>query len=362
MKQTRRFYSGIASLRRDRRQQGFILITVLLTVVLLTGLLLGFNRQTREHLAEVDEQVQGSRALQAARSGVNFVIAWLRETPSELTAERLTERFNSDKSIQVGPAQCRLQVSAENGKFNVNALVDARGKVSRPAVDQFLHLIDIMNQTSQKQATLSSQLAAEPLGYGLAPALIDWIDPDDETTLLDFVSHDNSGAESAFYRGQRLPYRCTNRPFQTLQELLLVKGIQPQRWRSKAKVPGWENLLTVYGEGRIDLNQAPALVLQSLSEQVDPAQIQLILKRRAIKPFESVGELREAAGVDEAVASRLAQRVVVNPDKRYYRVVCEARTGDVAQSVEAILEYHRNQDKVRTLEYRELPLKLNHDE
>jgi type II secretory pathway component PulK len=50
----------------------------------------------------------------------------------------------------------------------------------------------------------------------LVDALIDWRDPDDTPGEL--------GAEQEFYQSLQVPYRCKNAPFETVEELLMVRG------------------------------------------------------------------------------------------------------------------------------------------
>src|SRR5204863_189714 len=73
----------------------------------------------------------------------------------------------------------------------------------------------------------------------IADAIIDWIDADDNPRP--------NGAESATYSGMTPPYRCKNGPLDSIEELLLVRGVTPPprrlgqpAWRPRiitAKIP-----------------------------------------------------------------------------------------------------------------------------
>src|SRR5947207_2464686 len=54
----------------------------------------------------------------------------------------------------------------------------------------------------------------------IANSILDWIDPDEDTR--------SNGAENDYYSTLSSPYRCKNGPLDTLEELLLVKGVTPQ--------------------------------------------------------------------------------------------------------------------------------------
>src|SRR5205823_6857830 len=54
-----------------------------------------------------------------------------------------------------------------------------------------------------------------------AGAIIDWRDEDSNIS-------NNGGAESEYYMSLPRPYQCKNAPFETVEELLLVKGFTPE--------------------------------------------------------------------------------------------------------------------------------------
>ena len=90
------------------------------------------------------------------------------------------------------------------------------------------------------------------ISWGLKPdavsqivdALKDWVDADDNVSL--------NGAEKREYEKmgfKGLPY---NRPFKDLDEMMLVRGMETLN----VMRPGWRDWFTVYGDGRIDINEA----------------------------------------------------------------------------------------------------------
>src|SRR5262249_25629512 len=93
----------------------------------------------------------------------------------------------------------RFGVTDECGKINLNALMklDSSG--------QILHnmLLMLPNMTED-----------------IANSILDWLDADDEPR--------ESGAESDTYSSLTPPYRAKNGPLDSLEELLLVKGMTPQ--------------------------------------------------------------------------------------------------------------------------------------
>jgi len=104
---------------------------------------------------------------------------------------------------------------------------------------------DVLNEFFELVGEASPQEAAD-----IADSIVDWRDEDDEPS--------DNGAESSHYEGLDPGYTCKNANFDILEELLLVKGVTQEIY-DKVK-----DYLTVYGDGKVNLNTADVLVLQSL--------------------------------------------------------------------------------------------------
>ena len=66
-------------------------------------------------------------------------------------------------------------------------------------------------------------LGADPeTARGITAAVVDWKDEDSATT------HSPDGAEEDYYSRLPRPYRCKNRAFDNVEELLLVRGMTPE--------------------------------------------------------------------------------------------------------------------------------------
>ena len=86
-----------------------------------------------------------------------------------------------------------------------------------------------------------------------AASIVDWRDPNDDVDVL------TGGAEGSYYRALSEPYPCHNGDFQSLNELLLVKGISRELFWKIAPH------LTLYGTGKVNLNAAGLTVLRILA-------------------------------------------------------------------------------------------------
>jgi general secretion pathway protein K len=96
----------------------------------------------------------------------------------------------------------------------------------------------------------------EGKALSLAGSIIDWRDADDVT-----ASSERGllyGAESRYYNGLNPPYACKNAAFDSIHELLLVKGMDEGIFRSIRPY------ITVYGNGMVNINTASEAALNAL--------------------------------------------------------------------------------------------------
>lgn len=321
----------------NNRDSGFVLIVVLATVILLSALLFGFSRSSRAGLAAADGFRASEQALNYARAGVQLAVAAVRDA-NDLSTEPRFDKLRSGRPFSIGEGTCSLIVTQESGRLNVNLLKDKNGQINRPRVDQFLRLIDLLNRR---------QPHGERIGYGLVAAIIDWVDADDEVTHLPFVKVQSLGAESSYYQTLDPPYACKNRPVDVIDELLLVKGMTPgilERLR---------DFLTTTGDGRININAAPKLIIETLTEQMDAALAQQIVERRERKPFENVTELKDVPGMTDNIYTAIRNSISVGSDEQYYRVRAEGRVADHQRHIEAVLRRNSQAGNVDIVLYRE---------
>jgi general secretion pathway protein K len=125
-----------------------------------------------------------------------------------------------------------LSFSRETEKEPVYGLEDEQGR---------------LNLNSTPAEILSALPGMTP---ATAEAVTDWRDADDLTSP--------SGAENREYKARGRPYPCKNGPLQSVPEMLLILGMGPEVFKKVSP------FVTVYGDGRVNLNSAPRAVLSAL--------------------------------------------------------------------------------------------------
>jgi general secretion pathway protein K len=274
---------------------------------------------------------------------VAIATAILGQANNFWTNEELAGILSGAAKVPVGDGYCAITVVGEQGKINVNGLKSPNGQLVRPRVDQMLRLIDVLN----------AQYAGEnPIGYGVVPAIIDWTDPDEEVTVLPFVRGESTGAENDYYQRLEKPIHCKNGPFDVLGELTLVKGMSREAfWGTtaadgSAPVLGMEPFLTVYGDGRLDINQASANVLRTISDFIDTTMAEAIVQNR---PYGSLRELSRIPGMTPEVLQAIQETATVRSQGAYYTVTVRGVAGNCVRTVRVVVERDRFSGECRCL-------------
>jgi general secretion pathway protein K len=319
------------------RDRGFVLVVVIGVVMAMAGLVLAFNRRARASVQVADSLCKSAQAACCARAGLGAAVSILRSTAANQGQPAQDRPRDGHWAFELANGTCQMDLADERGKVNLNRLVDAQGHVDRARVDQFLRLIDLINRKDK----------GEPIGYGIVPALIDWIDADDQRTCLDFIERQNTGAESDYYQGLARPYACANKPLESPEDLLWVKDVTAETYLRLA------HYVTVYGDGLINLNVAAQRVIESLSEQLDPALAQVIVERRQARPFQSLDELQQVPGMTDPILQRIRQLATVQSTGEYYQLRSTGQVDRTHRTVSAILHRNTPDGTVDIVTYRE---------
>jgi general secretion pathway protein K len=308
-------------------------------VILMSVLILGFNYKSRACLRDVDDFRRFHQALNCATAGLNIAIAAVRDIDDVDTDKASSGLLIKENTFAFEDGKCAITITGESGKLNLNLLKDNSGTLNQTRIGQLLRLVDVLNRQPARQLHIS---------YDLIPSIIDWTDSDDDITCLPFIKNANLGAESAYYAGLQTAYKCKNAPLDTIEELLMVKAVMP---------PVFErirNYVTVYGDGKININCAPAPVIESLCEKMDPALARMIIDRRKLEPFERITQLRDVPGMTDGIYNAVKKTATVDPVDQYYRVMSRANVESLSCTIVAVLRRSAKTGNVDVAFYKEI--------
>jgi general secretion pathway protein K len=315
----------------------------MLVIALIAGIVFEFcyDCRVKYHLAENTRD--SYQALYCAEAGLAVATAALEQRGDLWTDDKLAGMLSGTVQVPLGKGYCTVSVAGERSKISVNGLVTRDGKPVRQQVDQMLRLIDVLNSQYQE---------SKPISYGIVPAIIDWIDADDEVTVLPNVQGENTGAESEYYRNLDKPYHCKNKPMEVLSELMLVKGMTREILHGAVggeqggSMMGMERFLTVYGDGRVNINEASVPVLQSLSEQIDQPLAESIVQHR---PYRTMAELGKVPGMTPQVLQAVRGLVSMQSGDEYYTVVVRGVVGNCVRTLRLAVRRNGVQGRVTPL-------------
>ncbi|MFC1652842.1 general secretion pathway protein GspK [Planctomycetota bacterium] len=318
------------------RERGFVLIAVMLIIAVLAGFILEFHHDSRVAQFLSLNRHQASQAMHCADAGLVLAMKLLDQGQALQNDPNLMMLLSGQTPIPVLEGRCAIHVAWEAGKINVNTLRRPDGALDHDRVDMLLRLIDRLNAMRDSD---------HPISYAVVPAIVDWTDEDDDVTVLASVQGENQGAEDNEYQQFERGYGCKNASLDTLDELLMVKGIGASDFGTRDGVvpdinaPGLAPYLTVYGDGRILINEAPRVVIESLSDRIDTTLAEAIVENR---PYSLVSDLWRVPGMDDAVYQVLTRITTVQAAQRYYTVTIAGQVGVAVRTLRVVLERNRS--------------------
>jgi general secretion pathway protein K len=191
----------------------------------------------------------------------------LEETPPE-QREWMTDGRSYPLPFDQGT--CEVRITSEAGKVNINT-------VSDPTLRKIIGQLGL--ESEAKDIVVDS--------------ILDWRDPGE--------LHRLNGAKSDYYQSLGEPYNCKNGKLDSIEELLLVRGVTPdffygrkidqEEGGGKTEGIGLRDIFSIYSSGeQIDINSAPLVTLKivlGIPNEIAEA----IIKAREEKGFQNQQDL-----------------------------------------------------------------------
>jgi general secretion pathway protein K len=238
---------------------------------------------------------------------------------------------------ELGEGEIQLHIVPEPARRNVNLLKE----------DDWERILEVSN-------------VPEDFWPEIIESFQDWVDADDEPL--------SDGAETDdYYSTLESPYMAKNGPLDTVGELLLVKGFSrailfggplgdiEDEEGAPLVVTGIDDLLTTYGDGKVNINAASKRVLMTLPEVDELVAGAIIEEREGVlldegsdedTSFKDPGDL--LARIPE-LTSAITKHITV--DSSIYRITSIGRVGGVERRIWCIAE--RERESLRFLRWRE---------
>lgn len=289
--------------RAESRQSGSVLIVVVFVLMLLSVWVLGFAKETRSLMRSGAEKVSLKKAMAAAEAGLEYSL-FLLETQR---AETL------DGAHRFSDSQFRYQIRNEDGKIDLNSLVDGDGRIVEKQKEILVRFLNLAG----READAAKWVAR----------LADWVDADKEPRV--------PGSETSVVPG----LSPTGFPFQSLAEWRLAVG---------GKTGGEASLLrkacTVFSTGKVNINTAPLEVVASLSPEMNAPLAKAIVAAQRKKGFKTLDDLKKVRGMNDSVFFEIEPLLAERGT--YYSVVVTGSSGERTVRMGAVAKREEERLKI----------------
>jgi general secretion pathway protein K len=301
-----------------RREQGMVLLLVLLVVALLSSLLMELAFSTLVDMRLTETFRDSTRAYYLAEGGVAAGRMLISEDQNAYDS-RDESWAQGILGYPVGDGTISVLIEDLDGRLALNALVKGNNPQT-VMVDRLYRLLDVLDLEDTDPAELTA-------------AVIDWLDSGDEpyqTIQTDGLDLAVAGAEDDYYQGVSDSQYCKNGPFETLDELALVKGFNADVLKKIGPH------VSVNGDIMVNINTATAEVLTSLSADLDAAVVEAVMSKRSSSPIKSISDLEDELSTEAyALVKSLANQKVISLYSSYYRISSEGMVNDGRRRVTA---------------------------
>jgi len=222
---------------------------VLWSLCLLSSFAIVLGYETRQKVTLVSRLDERDKLHFIAEAGIQRAILELNKEPGKAYDARNDLWGNNSavfKGINIGDGSvdiCYNNINEQSGLTEtVFGLVDEERKINinkadAKVLERFFHCALGFDEVQAQE---------------LAASIVDWRDSDSELSIP------LGSAEDYYYRGLAHPYEAKDGEFELLEELLLVNGMTHENFE---KI---RNYITIYGNGKININTAGKFVLLAL--------------------------------------------------------------------------------------------------
>lgn len=251
-------YKPITVNLKPKTEKGVILIVSLWMVAILAIFAVSIGRQSAISLKLTSYDIDKLKAYFIARAGIIRALAEKRLEYKEnlsIGVDALSQPWANNKKLfdrhHLGDGSYTVGYEYPSPKRSDDVPVTLYGLMDEESK---------ININTTTEETIKNLLVYfdidEDDAVDIAGAIIDWRDKDDDVAS----SEDRLlyGAEDTYYQGLLQGYDCKNSDFDTIYELLLIKGITPQTLNMI------KPYITVFGSGKVNINSASEPVLTAL--------------------------------------------------------------------------------------------------
>ncbi len=289
----------------------------------------------------------------ASLSMLAFALAYRSRIAIKRTS-LLTERLQQDQLALAACTQARSILAADDR--NVDCLDEPwSGRHKLIPVEIAYQSVDtndtpwevnweLVDESAKINVNLASAdlfLEIESLDEAAVASILDWIDQDDIPNP--------DGAEDDYYSSLESAYKCKNGPVDSMEELLFIKGISSQIYYGSNMNQGgnlltetsadsaefteenWQDnnvglydMMTVYGDGRININTASRQVLGAIPLLSDAAVSEIVSRQKSLaRKFSSIADIENSDNFN--VTDKLLLTQIAKFNSNHFQLIINIR-------------------------------------
>ncbi len=358
---------------------GYVLIIVLIIIAAIISISTEFLILAQTNTKYLQTFTDKQKAYWIARSGVNLAIELLEADKRGSISNFLIGDIETDPNVDSYKDIWAIplpEIPLENGSIQL-FIEDENSKVNLSVLAN-----EFVDQTPYYIITQRFFINMG-LPVDLADCILDWVDIDDARSPY--------GAESSdYYQNLKKPYKAKNSVLDTINELLLIKGISPMIFYGlsggnyglesnlvdnnkglqdvvaslttqtkvevskeislikigKEKNRALSNYFRVNGErsdylndiNKININTASFRVLSALTDAMTDDKVTEIIRRRLQKPFKNVDEISDII-TDETIRKNL-----LTVRSYIFKIQSVGKVGST--SFKIVAYYHRERKQI----------------
>jgi len=252
-------------------QRGVALLMVLWVLTILMVIVLSFSFMVKTDTLSTLSFKEGTERKFLAEAGIERGIAeifyrnFYKDQTVELEGKEVWKTDGTPYDGKLGDGSYTVRITDESGKVDINRA----------------------SELILKNLLINAGVEAEEAD-SIGDCIMDWKDTDDFVRL--------HGAESDYYMSLPNPYKAKNAPFDTVEELLLVKGMTPEILYGSEDKKGIIGFITINSRmNRINVNAAPEEVLMAIPNMT-PELAEAIINYRQDKEIKNLQELQGILG------------------------------------------------------------------
>lgn len=300
-------------------EKGMALIVTLLITAILVAVMGEIVYMVHTHAAFAETFRDNQRAAILAEGGVKLAAMGLSGTMKGKNYTYYSQE-EANQVIPEGDGVLSIRIEDEQGKFYLNSIVFPNGETNTDNYSAFSRLL--------KEVGLNDELT---------DTLADWVDINDEPRPRGAETYD-------YYMRLPEPYAAKNAPLDSIGEIMLVKGYTPEAYRKLSP------FVTVYTDGRTNINTAPKEVLMALSGDITGDMADKVMDYRSKNPFKDTAEIRKVSGFN-TIGFSLQGKTSVKSS--IFRVFSRAKVGTGVKEVEAVVDIQNGPKSPKILLWRE---------